>query len=214
MTLASLAGQFSRHVLGHGRLLGFVPLFDLNGESNVPAWYSSSTLLLCAGLAAVVGFHPRTIKAKGLALYWRTLALVLAAMSVDEVVQVHEATIVPLRAALGAGGVFYYTWSLVGIALVVVFALMFRPFLAHLSARTRWLFILSGVLYISGALGMELVQGWHDAAHGETGTTAVITTVEEVLEMSGVIVLVYALLTCVDRLAAAPVSDARENRLS
>lgn len=38
LVLASLAGQFSKYVLGHDRLLGLVPLFDLDREGNVPTW--------------------------------------------------------------------------------------------------------------------------------------------------------------------------------
>jgi hypothetical protein len=55
--------------------------------------------------------------------------------------------------------------------------------------------VASGALFVGGALGMEFVQGWHDGLYGMDGTTALITTVEEVLEMSGVTVFVYALLS-------------------
>jgi len=77
---------------------------------------------------------------------------------------------------------------------VLAFAVAYAPFVARLDARTRRLFVVSGALFVGGALGMEFVQGWHDGLYGRDGTTALITTVEEVLEMSGVTVFVYALL--------------------
>jgi hypothetical protein len=188
----SLVGQFFKHVLGHDRVMGFVPLFDLNGERNVPAWFSSSMLLLCALLLAAVAHSEgggRDV------LRWRALSAIFLLMSVDEAVQVHEQTIGPLRSVFGAGGIFHYAWSIAGLAFVLAFAAAYLPFVARLNASTRRLFVVSGGLYVGGALGMEFVQGWHDGLYGMDGTTALLTTVEEVLEMSGLVVFVYALLS-------------------
>jgi hypothetical protein len=194
ITLASLAGQFCKHVLGYDYVLGFVPLFDLNGERNVPAWYASSTLLLCSALLALIA-SSEAKKGARYVLHWRALSVIFLFMSLDEVVQIHEAAVEPLRSWLGAGGLFHYAWTIVGIAFVLSFALAYLPFVANLDARTRRLFVASGGLYVGGALGMELIQGWHDSLYGMGGVTALITTVEEVLEMSGVVVFIYALLS-------------------
>ena len=190
----SLAGQFCRHVLGYDRLMGFVPLFDLNGERNVPAWFSSSILLLCALLLAAIAHSEGTGEGRDVTR-WRVLSAIFLVMSVDEAVQIHEQTIHPLRSVLGTGGIFHYAWSVLGLVFVLVFAAAYLPFVARLDAPTRRLFVVSGVLYVGGALGMEFVQGWHDGLYGMDGTTALLTTVEEVLEMSGVVVFVYALLS-------------------
>jgi hypothetical protein len=193
ITLASLMGQFCKHVLGFDFMLGFVPLFDLNGERNVPTWYSSSMLLVCSALLALIAANEAKRGARYV-LHWRALSVIFLFMSLDEVVQGHEETIAPLRSWLGAGGLFYYTWTLVGIAFVLLFVLVYLPFVAHLPSETKRLFVLSGALYVGGALGMELIQGWHDDLYGVNFGTALLTTVEEVLEMSGVVVLIYALL--------------------
>lgn len=190
----SLAGQFLKHALGHDYLFGFVPLFDLNGERNVPAWFSSSMLLLCSVLLAAVASSEGRGGGRDV-LRWRVLSAVFLCMSVDEAVQIHEQTIDPLRSVFGTGGIFHYAWSIAGLAFVLVFAVAYAPFVARLDARTRRLFVVSGALFVGGALGVELVQGWHDGLYGVDGTTALITTVEEVLEMSGITVFVYALLS-------------------
>lgn len=190
----SLAGQFCKHALGQDYLFGFVPLFDLNGERNVPAWFSSSMLLLCSVLLAAVASSEGRGGGRDV-LRWRVLSVVFLFMSVDEAVQLHEQTIDPLRSVFGTGGIFHYAWSIAGLAFVLVFAMAYLPFVARLDAGTGRLFVASGALFVGGALGMELVQGWHDGLYGVDGTTALITTVEEVLEMSGIVVFVYALLT-------------------
>lgn len=191
----SLAGQFFKHALGHDYLLGFVPLFDLNGERNVPAWFSSSMLLLCSVLLAAVAYSEGRVGGRDV-LRWRVLSVIFLAMSADEAVQIHEQTVAPMRSVFGSGGIFHYAWSILGLAIVVVLAAAYLPFVARLEARTRRLFVVSGaLLYVGGAPGIELVQGWHDGLYGVNGTTALITTVEEVLEMSGIAVFVYALLS-------------------
>jgi hypothetical protein len=190
----SLAGQFFKHMLGYDYVMGFVPLFDLNGERNVPTWFSSSMLLLCCVLLAAIA-HSEGREGGRDVLHWRLLSAIFLFMSVDEAVQIHEQTIDPLRSVFGTGGIFHYAWSVLGLAFVLAFAVVYFPFVARLDARTRRLFVVSGALFVGGALGMEFVQGWHDGLYGMDGTTALITTVEEVLEMSGVVVFVYALLS-------------------
>ena len=190
----SLAGQFFKHALGHDYLFGFVPLFDLNGERNVPAWFSSSMLLLCALLLAAVARSEGKGGGRDVTR-WRVLSAIFLLMSVDEAVQIHEQTIGPLRSVFGTGGIFHYAWSIAGLVFVLVFAAAYLPFVARLDAPTRRLFVAAGGLYVGGALGVEFVQGWHDGLYGVDGTTALITTVEEVLEMSGIVVFVYALLS-------------------
>ena len=73
LTLASLAGVVFTHVLGHGTHSKFVNLFNLDGEMNVPAWYSSSTLLLCSILLGLIANH-KMREGDGYSLHWVGLA--------------------------------------------------------------------------------------------------------------------------------------------
>ena len=211
IALLSIAGQFFKHALGHDYLLGFVPLFDLNGERNVPAWFSSSLLLTCSLLLAAVARLEGGGGGRDVVRWWG-LSAVFLLMSVDEAVQIHEQTIHPLREVLGTGGIFHYAWSVLGLAFVAVFAAAYLPFVARLDAGTRRLFVAAGALFVGGALGMEFVQGWHDGLYGVDGTTALITTVEEVLEMSGVVVFVYALLSRLGSYRSAVRFHARDQK--
>lgn len=60
----------------------------------------------------------------------------------------------------------------------------------------RALFVLAGGMCVGGALGMELIGGkvWGDYGR-DSGVYALVNTVEEVLEMAGAIIFLYALLT-------------------
>ena len=57
------------------------------------------------------------------------------------------------------------------------------------------LFVTSGAIFTSGAIGFELIGGYHAEIHGrENIAYALITTGEELLEMFGVALFIYGLL--------------------
>lgn len=95
----------------------------------------------------------------------------------------------------GAGSTYSY-WALRGLAVVVVLAVLFGRFLLRLPAKTRNTFLISAFLYIGGAVGFDIVGIFHSELHSDNNLTySMIATVEESLEMAGVIVFIYALLT-------------------
>lgn len=75
----------------------------------------------------------------------------------------------------------------------------YTRFIIHLAARTRSLFIIAGLIYIAGALGSELVSGRYYEVHGESGVTYfIMITIEECLEMTGIVIFIYALTSYID----------------
>ena len=79
--------------------------------------------------------------------------------------------------------------------LVILFALVYLRFLLHLPAGTRNLFILAGGLYVGGALIVDAV-GANEWFQDKGITLAYLATgtLEELLEMQGVVVFIFALL--------------------
>ena len=129
---------------------------------------------------------------------WAVLAFWFLGVAYDEAFRVHELLIVPFRQLLGNSnlGIFYFAWVIPGFALILALALFFLKFLLRLPASTRTKFILAAALYIGGSLGLELVGGSYAEVHGlENLTYNLIATVEESLELSGLILFIYALLT-------------------
>jgi len=192
LIVLSLVGQYSKNILGHRQLLGFVSLTDVNGEHNIPAWFSSSLLMLSSVLLAAI----TTIKKKASERYvrhWLGLSVIFVYLSMDEAIGIHEKTIVPLRTELNATGFLYSTWILVGAGFVGIVLLAYLKFILHLPLKTRNLFILAGTIYVGGALGVEAVHGYYLDLYGKDMVYALIATVEELLEMMGVVVFLYAL---------------------
>lgn len=192
LIVVSVAGQVVKFFFGHARLLGVVPEFDLGGENNIPTYFSSALLLAVAVIAALVA------RIEGIGSrwgwHWIGLAAVFLFLSLDESASLHERTIVPLRVLLGVGGWLYFTWVIPAFVLLLGFlAIYWRFFRALPDAIRRWV-LLAGVLYIGGALGVELIGGQYVGLYGrDTFAYNVITTVEETLEIAGILLLLHGL---------------------
>ena len=194
LTLAHTLGQFFYLVLGHDYVYGFVPLFNLNMEQNVPTLYASVTLLLCSAMLLVIAAASKR-DAQPYWAHWAGLAAVFLFMAVDESVEIHERLGPPLRAMLGARGPLYFAWVIVYGILGLGLLIVYLKFLINLRPRTRVLCIIAGSIYVTGALGFELLEGPQVEAYGHTGWAyAVFGSMEEVLEMAGIVIFIYALL--------------------
>jgi hypothetical protein len=192
IALCHFAGQYSKYFLDHDNLWGFVHLFDLNHEENVPTWYSSSMLLLASLLLLVITALKASSRDR-YTLHWAGLAAGFAYMSLDETVGLHGqlAAISPVSAT----GIFYYAWVIPAAIAVAVIALVYLRFLFHLPVRTRRMFLLAGFTFTGGALGVEMIAARQHYLHGmQNMTYAALTGVEDSLEMAGVALFIYALL--------------------
>ena len=82
------------------------------------------------------------------------------------------------------------------VAVLLAFAAAYWPWLRAQPRRLSRLVVLAGLLYVTGALGLEVVGRFYEVAGGARTDLfdGVLSTVEELLEMTGVAVLIYALL--------------------
>ncbi|MGK3991364.1 hypothetical protein WME99_50410 [Sorangium sp. So ce136] len=193
---AGLAVEVLKPILRLKSRSGVVPLLSLSYEQNVPTWYTSSLLLACSLLLAVIATGARRVGAGAFARHWWGLAAAFLTISLDEVVELHEAA----SSWLELGGVLYFSWVIPAAVVVAVFALAYLRFLSHLPRDTRNRFLLSGCIYVAGALVLELPLGyWTEQAGSDNLVYALIDFVEESLEMLGVNLF---LLSLVDHLGA------------
>ncbi len=177
-----------------GALTWLASLFNVNNENNFPSAFSSLNLLLAACLLFVIGRSPGGTAAP--ASFWLLLSAVFVFLSVDEFVQVHEKLVGPTQRLMGSStGIYRFAWVLPYGALLAVFALIVgRPFL-RLPSRTRTLFVVSGGLFVGGAVGFESLGGIY-LTGGEPSRVVLmlLTMVEEGLEMFGIALFNSALL--------------------
>lgn len=168
--------------------------FYLDAENNFPTYYASFTILICAGLLAVITFLRARQKAP-YTLQWGGLALIFLLMSIDEYMSFHEVLGSNLSKWLLPNGVLASPWVIPGAVGVLILGLAFVPFVFHLPPRTRNLVILSGAIYVFGALIMDIISGHYVTRYGMGNIGYELQVyVEETLEMIGIALFTFTLL--------------------
>jgi len=195
---AQILAQVFKYMLGRNMVYGFVPLFNMNTEATLPAYYSALLLLTSAVL---LGFIARWSRAqqKPFARHWKLLAYIFLFLSVDEACLLHEKigfNLMRFARFSELDGLFHYVWVIPYLILAVVVATFYIPFLRHLPSRLSTLFVVAGVIYVTGAIGMEMVYGLYikGSAQENQFASGLLSTVEETMEIVGISVFVYALL--------------------
>ena len=194
LVVASVTTKLIADSTGQYRFLA--RLFYVDSEQNIPSLYSTMLLLISALLLSVIAVLKSKQRAP-YAKYWALLSVGFLLMAIDEAASIHEIFIRPVRNLLGGGdlGIFHFAWVVPGIILVLMLAVFFLKFLSHLPAKTRHSFLLAGTLFIGGSIGFELIGGHYAELHGTRDLFySMLVTVEESLEMAGVIVFIWALL--------------------
>lgn len=195
LTLASVGGQAAKYLFGCDYGMGLIEAFDLNTEHNIPTWYASATLLLSAILLGLIAADALRAR-RPYAAHWSGLSILFVLMSIDEAMVIHEQWSHPLRLLFGQSGALYYTWVVLGGAGILPVSLIYWRFVLALPQPTQRQVLLAAVLYVGGAMGLEMVGGYYAWRTGteQSFAYALITTGEELLELSGVVVFIHALL--------------------
>ena len=190
----SLASQLYLYLLG-GTNTRVPGRLNVDSELTVASWLQSGILLAGAALLALSAFVAYRTRV-AYAGHWAFLSLAFLWLSIDEAAAIHELIIGPLHNALGTGGVLYFAWVIPAMLVVGVMGMAYVGFLRHLTSPVRNLFLAAAALYLSGALGGDLVGGAWFEMHGPANLTyALMTQVEETLETVGVTILIAAVFT-------------------
>lgn len=169
-------------------------LFDVDREQNAPTFFATVLLLLAAAVLAVIARAERRAR-RPYHRHWTVLAVLFTGLSFDEFVGLHEQLIDPIRSATDLPGPFEYGWVLPGMVFVAAVSIGFARFVIRLPPPYRALFVTSALVYVGGALGTELISGEVAVRWGEASARYVaVSTVQELLEMQGVVLFVYTLL--------------------
>jgi hypothetical protein len=176
-------------------------MFDVDEEQNVPTWFSGAILWLSSALVLAIA-DTRRRQGRRNVVHWYGLAIGFAFLSFDEIAGLHETL----------NSIIVMTWAIPGAIAVGIVGLAYVPFLIGLRARTRWLFVVAGAIYVGGAVGMELLTDHFYLVKYTPDTLAynLQTAVEEGMEMLGVVLFIHALLDYMRAEEGVPVTIALE----
>ena len=169
--------------------------FDLNAEQGFGTLFSTLLLVATSLLLLLTGADARRRRAWD-TRYWLVLAAGFAFMAVDESVSIHEMMQEPLRRVLDTSGALFYAWIIPYALIVLALAPFFLRFVRRLPPATRRDFVFAGGIYVTGAIGLELVEGrLQDVAGFVSFPMKLAFLAEEVMEMFGVAYFMAGILS-------------------
>jgi len=200
LVIISLSGQLIINFYDYDQHSNIVSkiaqLFDVGLENNIPTHFSALLLFISAILLAIIGQNE--IKQQSwLVLYWRILSLGFLFMAFDETYRIHEQLIEPFQNLLGGEnlGFLYFAWVIPYSIIVLLVGVFFYKFLFQIPSTTRNRFIIAAAFYLGGAIGVELIGGYYmEINQTRDFTYVMIQTVEESLEIVGILIFIWALL--------------------
>ncbi|MGB5685406.1 MAG: hypothetical protein WBM35_06330 [Candidatus Electrothrix sp.] len=182
-------------------LTGYV---DLDIEKNIPSFYSGFALFFSSLLFFCLSSLDKKQRKK--CRYWLGLAGVFLFLSLDETFSLHERLgnyteeYIKSTGILEASGLLYFPWIIPYSILMIILGLLYFRFILRLPRKTTVLLILSAIIFLTGAAGFDMLGGREAELHGYYSITyTVLYTIEEFLEMSGVVLLIYTLLDYIEQ---------------
>lgn len=169
-------------------------IFNFGYENNLPSLFSFA-LLLGNGLCLFLVGHTVRSTGEKYALHWMLLGLIFLFLAIDEALALHEVLGEYLQAALNTRGFLYFAWVLPYTLFVLLLAVTYFRFMLSLPDITRTRFLISAGVYLTGAVGMELLESSiYETCAEPCHLDMLLVTIEESLEMIGAVLFLRAQL--------------------
>ncbi|MDA1354503.1 MAG: hypothetical protein O3A01_08610 [bacterium] len=168
-----------------------IHIFDMDWEKNIPTLIE--TLLFLA--VAMEAWRARKTASAALKRGWGIITGVFLFLALDEWLMIHDSLTEGIRTTLNTTGILYFAWVIPYAGLVLIFGLIMLKFLLKLPQITRLQLIASGIIFVGGALGFELINGLLKGAIGADSVLyALGTTTEELMEFTGLALALTAIM--------------------
>ena len=171
--------------------------FSFDGEQNLPTIFSVALLWWSALLIACIAWAEKGERVSR--LYWTGLSLAFLAAGMDEAIMFHERLTQIVRQQMNATGLFHFAWVIPYAVILLLLVVIYGRFFFALPADTRKHVVLAAIMYVGGAIGLEMLGGAWVESHGKDAVYYLFSTIEELLEMSGGIAFIYAFSTHIAR---------------
>ncbi len=200
LVILSVVTQAAVYVLPNFPLRYFIARkLSVNGEQSIPALYSSLTLFFCSVLFWIIAQYKQKLKDR-YTRSWKALSVIFTYLALDELLSFHEYLSEPLK-KLGVDGVLHYAWVIPGMIGVGIFCVIFYRFFQHLPRYMKRLILLAICTFVGGAIFVEVLGGYYRFLYGKENLGYfLIATVEELMEMVGVVFLIHALLLYIQQM--------------
>ena len=172
----------------------FIRLIDLDYEGNIPTLFSVFLFIVSGALFALI-YRAEKLSESKYALYWLGLSYIFIFLGVDEGSRLHEEIGDLFEELVDSSGLLYFPWVIpYGIAFLLATAIYFRFYLTLERSLQIRLFLCAS-LFLGGAIGVEMLSAVQaDKLGTSSWPYSILYTIEESLEMAGLILLIDTLM--------------------
>lgn len=169
-------------------------IIDLDRENNISSFYGG-TLWLIASLTSL--YTSNYIRKDNKQFYfWRFLSFIFFFFAVDEWVAIHEYVGDLFAEILTSLEFGTFTWLIPGAFFILAFVLFFLYFLKSLPPTYARLILFGFLVFVLGAMGVEVLGGFaYQYYDGSSIIFRMLVQLEEMLEMMGVIIIIFAIIS-------------------
>ncbi len=196
LSLISFFLQFAIYDLGSKKAAWWSTLFNLDIELSIPSLYQVFLFFGIAFLFFLISYL-KIVGKEHFRWHWFVVSCVALVLAFDEGASIHELATMPIRHLLGGNlpGYLQYAWVIPAIAVVVILVILFWKYFRSLPNRTQLLLLISIMIYLSGALVLEMVGSNYAMLNGIGNLTYnIFVTFEETFEMTGLVLANFTLL--------------------
>ena len=173
-------------------------LIHLDGEGNVPAWFSSSQLLI-VGITIFLAVQNVRTPLAGSRAFWLALAAGFVFLSFDEGAVFHEKITIVFRRwdwaprFQGDHGIWIFLYGISAVVFLFIGFKQLRSFYQHHPTEFKF-FMVGAFLLVAGAVGVEVFGYEFIRYEGTPLFYTVQVIIEELLELVGVTVIFHSVL--------------------
>jgi hypothetical protein len=197
--IAHLIGLIISCLIPQPIVIDLFKFVNLDQEQNIPTLFAVGLLLLNATLCFVIHRNSKTFRERQ--PIWPVLGTTFTYLAIDEFSALHEKLSAPLRQIFRTeSGILYDAWLIPYIIATLIIAAIVLPTVLKLRASIREWLILALILYGTGAIGFEMLSGLlHNLSTSPNLLYGLIVGTKNLLELSGLTTLTYALLTLIEK---------------
>jgi hypothetical protein len=122
--------------------------------------------------------------------FWISLCGIFIFLAVDEATEIHEKLVFENHLP----DFLFYSWVIPYGILLAGLAIYIYKFLFSLPKATYIKFTIAGMIYVSGAIGGDFMEGHLEVSNGSELAFYISVLLEESMEMIGVVLFIRALL--------------------
>jgi hypothetical protein len=174
-----------------GTVLGLLQRFNVDQEISIPTWYSVCLLFSAFFMLYSISTHPQLLHYRR---RWIALTFIFLFLSLVEGIALNDGIGAALRFVVNVDtdGAFRYRWVIVAIPAVLIVGALYAPFILALPSRVRLFIIAGATLYVGGAIGAEMINAYM-LGRSDFMVVRLVVHIEELCEMAGISLFIYAL---------------------